>query len=85
MEKKRRLLKEYGSVIADSFTFEKNGYTETVDSGDGDCLTSDTIWDVKVTKSTPNSKNTLQILMYYIMGKHLKHFPNNPLSWSIVQ
>lgn len=48
----------------------KSGYTKTVDSGDGDYLTNDTMWDFKVSKSEPTNKHTLQILMYYIMGKH---------------
>lgn len=68
-----------GPIVAEGFIFAesdkngdliKSGYTETVDSGDGDYLTSDTLWDFKVSKYAPNSKHTLQILMYYIMGKH---------------
>ncbi|MBQ9198999.1 MAG: hypothetical protein IJ141_02345 [Lachnospiraceae bacterium] len=46
------------------------GYTHLVDSGDGDFITSDTLWDFKVLRSNPNSKHTMQILMYWIMGKH---------------
>ena len=46
------------------------GYTPVVDSGDGDFLTEDTLWDFKVTKSKIMSKHTLQLLMYWIMGKH---------------
>lgn len=62
--------KAYGPIIKDGFTFEKTGYTDTVDSGDGDFLTSDTLWDFKVSKSKPTSKHTLQLLMYWIMGQH---------------
>lgn len=62
--------KEYGPVAKDGFTFEENGYTETVDSGDGDFLTKDTLWDFKVSKSKPTNKHTLQLLMYWIMGQH---------------
>lgn len=61
---------EYGPIVLDGFTFEPNGYTETVDSGDGDFLTHDTIWDFKVSKSKPKSQHTLQLLMYWIMGQH---------------
>lgn len=61
---------KYGPIIASGFTFEDNGYTETVDSGDGDYLTKDTLWDFKVSKSKPKSKHTLQVLMYWIMGLH---------------
>ena len=46
------------------------GYTPAVSSGDGDFHTKDTIWDFKVSKRELTSKQTLQLLMYYIMGKH---------------
>ena len=46
------------------------GYTFTVESGDGDFLTADTLWDFKVSKSKPTNKHTLQLLMYWIMGQH---------------
>ena len=62
--------KLYGPITKDGFTFEPNGYTETVHSGDGDYLTADTLWDFKVSKSKPTSKHTLQLLMYWIMGQH---------------
>lgn len=61
---------KYGPIIKDGFTFEPNGYTNTVDSGDGDYLTADTLWDFKVIKSKPTNKHTLQLLMYWIMGQH---------------
>ena len=61
---------DYGPIVKDGFTFEPNGYTETVDSGDGDYLTADTLWDFKVSKSKPTNKHTLQLLMYWIMGQH---------------
>ena len=46
------------------------GDTVTVEAGDGDFLTDDTLWDFKVSKSKPTNKHTLQLLMYWIMGKH---------------
>lgn len=61
---------KYGPIVKDGYTFEPNGYTNTVDSGDGDYLTTDTLWDFKVTKSKPTNKHTLQLLMYWIMGQH---------------
>lgn len=63
-------LKEYGPVIKDGFTFEGGGYTQTISSGDGDYLTKDTLWDLKVVKNTFNRNYSLQILVYYLMGKH---------------
>lgn len=69
---------KYGPVTVNEFTFETAGYTETVDSGDGDYLTEDTMWDFKVSKSKPTNKHTLQLLMYWIMGQHSgkKEFKN---------
>ena len=61
---------KYGPITVDGFDFEPNGYTETVDTGDGDYLTEDTLWDFKVSKQKPTSKHTLQLLMYWIMGQH---------------
>ena len=46
------------------------GYTRTVDGGDGDYLSEDTLWDFKVSKKDLTSKITLQLLMYWIMGIH---------------
>ena len=46
------------------------GYTPTVDHGDGDFLTKDTLWDFKVSKNPLTNKHTLQLLMYWIMGQH---------------
>ena len=63
---------DYGPIEVDGFTFENGGYTDIVTSGDGDFLTYDTLWDFKVSKQEPKSDHTLQILMYYIMGKHTK-------------
>ena len=63
-------LNAYGPLVKDEFTFEGGGYTDTVSSGDGDYLTKDTLWDFKVSKKDPLAKHTLQLLMYYIMGKH---------------
>ena len=58
----------YGPLVMDGPTFGM-GYTTTVAKGDGDFVTNDTIWDFKVSKSDPNSKNTLQLAMYFLMGK----------------
>ena len=61
-----------GPVIATGFDFAPSGYTNIVHSGDGDILTSDTLCDMKVYKpSTKIGKDdTLQVLMYWIMGHH---------------
>lgn len=67
-----RFFDEYGPVTKEGFTFEYAGYTDTVHSGDGDFLTSDTLWDFKVSVAEPTKNHTLQLLMYYLMGKHSK-------------
>lgn len=63
---------KYGPITKDGFTFE-GGYTKVINSGDGDFLTSDTLWDFKVSKNNPTSAHTLQLLIYYIMGIHSVH------------
>jgi len=64
--------REYGPVVKEGFTFE-GGYSETVNAGDGDFVTADTLWDFKVSKQEPASTHTLQLLMYYIMGRRSLH------------
>ena len=65
-----RFFKMYGPLTKDGLTFEDDGYTETVDTGDGDFLTKDTLWDFKVSNKGPTTAHTLQLMMYYIMGLH---------------
>ena len=60
-------LRQHEPVIDVGFTFG-GGYTSIVSSGDGDYLTSDGMWDLKVSKAPPKPHELLQILMYYIMG-----------------
>ena len=69
-ERSISFFKDYGPVTATDFTFEPSGYTETVNTGDGDFLTSNTLWDMKVYRGRLTSKHTLQILMYWVMGRH---------------
>ncbi|WP_054658560.1 hypothetical protein [Apilactobacillus ozensis] len=46
------------------------GYTTMVSTGDGDYLTTHTLVDLKVSKNNITNKYTLQIAMYYLMGRH---------------
>lgn len=64
-------IEKYGPITKDGFTFP-GGYTAIVDTGDGDFLTEDTLWDFKVSKSEPKKEHTLQLIMYYLMGTHSK-------------
>ncbi|MGO4956835.1 hypothetical protein ACTQ49_06120 [Luteococcus sp. Sow4_B9] len=61
-------LDEYGPVTLDGFTLE-GGYTDWVTVADGDYVTADALWDFKVSKNPPKKEATLQILMYYLMGR----------------
>lgn len=70
IERSIKFWESEGPIVKEGFTFEPNGYTETVRSGDGDYLTADTLWDFKVRRSKPTNKDTLQLLMYWIMGQH---------------
>ena len=65
-------LKKYGPITHGAPTFE-GGYTATVSKGDADFATKDTLWDFKVLRSTPNTKQTLQLLTYYVLGLHSKY------------
>jgi hypothetical protein len=67
-----KFFEKYGPITKDGFTFE-GAYTNVVSTGDGDFLTFDTLWDFKVSKSKPTSAHTLQLLMYYLMGKRSIH------------
>ena len=61
---------KYGPIEVDGFNFAPNGYSQIVSSGDGDFLSKDTLWDFKVSWYKPKIEQTLQLAMYYIMGKH---------------
>ena len=60
---------EYGPVVRDHVTFI-GGYTPVITSGDGDFLTKDTVWDFKVLRREPSSRDFLQVYIYYLMGRH---------------
>lgn len=59
--------KEYGPIEKMGFNFN-GGYTDLIKSGDGDYLTSTTLWELKVSKYPPSKDHTLQLLTYYLMG-----------------
>lgn len=61
-------LTDNGPVTAVGFTFE-GAYTDLINSGDGDYLTKDGMWDLKTSGNRITSKDTLQLLIYYLMGK----------------
>lgn len=60
----------YGPITEDGFTpVNRLSKTPLVDSGDGDFLTADTLWDFKVSVNPPTAVHTLQLLMYLLMGR----------------
>ena len=67
IKRSQNFFKNYGPVINEGMTF-LGGYTPTVISGDADFMTENTIWDFKVSKYPIKPPQTLQILMYYLMG-----------------
>lgn len=62
----------YGPIVKDGFTFE-GGYNQIITTGDGDFLTETGLWDLKVSKSPPTNKHTLQLLVYYLLGLRSIH------------
>jgi hypothetical protein len=68
VERGKKFFSEYGPIMKDGFTLD-GGYTKIIDKGDGDFLTSTTLWDFKVSINSPTSAHTLQLLIYYLMGK----------------
>ena len=58
---------QFGPVVLMGFSFPKASSLR-ISSADGDYLTKTGLWDLKVSKNEPTSKQTLQILIYYLMG-----------------
>lgn len=69
IERTVEFFEENGPVIDSGFTFS-GGYSDSIESGDADYLTADTIWDLKVRKAQPNKNSTLQVLLYYLLSLH---------------
>lgn len=69
IERTVEFFEENGPVTDSGFTFS-GGYSDSIESGDADYLTADTIWDLKVRKAQPNKNSTLQVLLYYLLSLH---------------
>ncbi|MEZ7755373.1 hypothetical protein O5Y58_07655 [Microbacterium paraoxydans] len=72
------VLESFGGATKSGFVFadreryvlgDRGGYTDLVSRGDGDFLTRDTLWDCKVSMAKFTKDYTLQVLMYFLMGK----------------
>ena len=63
---------KFGPVVRDGFRLN-GAYTDLITAGDGDFLTADTLWEFKVLKGNITKDNTLQLLIYYLMGLRSNH------------
>ena len=73
VERSIQFFKKYGPVVKYGITF-MGGYTDIISTGDADFITEETLWDFKVSKNPPDSKQTLQLLIYYLLGIHSIHY-----------
>lgn len=70
-----------GGIVRDGFVMP-GGYTEIIDSGDGDFITARGLWDMKVSKNPPTNKHTLQLAVYWRMGlKSVNHTVFTPVEY----
>lgn len=60
--------KDFRRDIIFDYKFYPDGYTDKVKYGVGDFVCDNTLFDLKCTKDKPTAYNTLQILIYYVMG-----------------
>lgn len=63
----KAFFEEQEAPVVSGFTFE-GAYTDDAGASDGDYICGDTLWDLKVSKKEPTPKNTMQVLLYYLMG-----------------
>lgn len=65
-------LESQGGIMLDGFNL-LGGYTDIIDRGDGDYVTPGVVWDLKVSAAPPTNAHTLQLLVYFLMGKRSLH------------
>lgn len=65
-------IKMYGPVIGFDLSFE-GGYTNSVSNGRADYLMEDCLWDLKVYRSDISCKDSLQLVLYYLLGLRSIH------------
>lgn len=63
---------KYGPALLKEDIIFEDSYTEIITTGDADFLTHDTLWDMKFSKKGPIADYTLQLFIYYLMGKQSK-------------
>lgn len=60
---------ENTTFVTSGVTFE-GAYNDVIQKGDMDILTEDGLWEIKVKKSHIQTKDSLQLLTYYVLGLH---------------
>lgn len=84
VDRTSKFFTSFEPVTVDSFTFmsdsiQRSGFTSSITAGDGDVLTAEGLWDLKVSVKGPTSIHTLQILIYHLMGLRSFHADGTPL------
>lgn len=62
-----KFFEESGPILKNHITFE-GAYTSRIRTGEVDFLTEDAIWDFKILKHPVRKEDTLQLLLYYLLG-----------------
>lgn len=62
-----QFFEEYGPILRSEFELDTEGYTAYVSSGSVDLLTANTLWLYRTSRQRPNIKDTLRLLMSWIM------------------
>lgn len=70
VERSIKFFNGYGGVSSSGFTFESR-YTKKITSGDGDYITGDILWDMKVSKSKPDKNDILQVVIYSLLALNI--------------
>lgn len=69
VERSIAMLKSFGKPVDKEMVFI-HSYNDILTHGDADYLVDDIIIDMKVSTKPITSKQTLQIFLYYLMGRH---------------
>lgn len=72
VERNLEFLEENGPILKRDLSFE-GAYTMQIQTGEADFLTEDTLWNLKALKGSLRTSDTLELLMYYILGLDSVH------------
>lgn len=74
MQRTHWFFTEKEKIVLNGIYYNGDAFGKYIVSGDGDYLSTDTIWDLKSSKNPPSKDDTLQVLIYYLLGRHA-HMP----------